>query len=146
MVNRERFMLNLDSEGFPVSPPLQSVEQLAAVRYSNIGRTLDHAVPQALLADHKCIACEPVDLRNLLEDERMNEALKSEGINPEGWREVDGVKLPPITWADFGTLANGSKVPAQADYTATEQRIAQHMGITRLSDSYAPDAFFGHKR
>jgi hypothetical protein len=25
-----------------------------------------------------------------------------ERTNPEGWREADGVALPPITWADIG--------------------------------------------
>lgn len=71
MVNRQRFLLDdLDSEGFPI--------QQASLAAINLGKTLDHAVPQAMLADHKCMRC----------------------ANPLGWQEVDGVVLPRITWAD----------------------------------------------
>lgn len=226
MVNRQRFLLDdLDSEGFPVPKPRDPLPLLAL----NIGRLADHGMVQALLADHKCVQCEPRALtaeeqafidahedlhRSMAGQREKGDALRSltlvtdlgevdvtdaarnlnytdPRLNPKGWGEVDGVKLPHITWADenphttdvatkkalaehflgsqpdmseFATLADGSPVPAAADYTRIEERIMAHQaevdvaraivqeadahmdGITRLSDSYAPDAYYGWKR
>jgi hypothetical protein len=37
--------------------------------------------------------------------------------NPEGWREVDGVALPPITWAERGRI--------EGSYNRFADRIAE---------------------
>lgn len=77
MVNRERFMLDIDSEGFPLV-------DTAMASYTIGQRTLNHEIPQAILADHKCIACI------------------TPSVNPQGWREVDGVQLPSVeSWAEL---------------------------------------------
>lgn len=85
MVNRQRFLLDdLDSEGFPLRYTTMHANQIEDERMNvvvaalNLGKTLDHAVPQALLADHKCMRC----------------------ANPLGWEDVNGVVLPRITWAE----------------------------------------------
>lgn len=70
MVNRERFMLDVDSEGFPLVD--------TTMASYNIGTAADHPMVQAMLADHKCMKC----------------------ANPLGWQEVDGLVLPRITWAE----------------------------------------------
>jgi hypothetical protein len=98
---KEKFLNDLDSEGFvEPSPPT-----------FNIGKMQDHRIVQVMLADHKCLRCPPTE-------------------NPPGWREVDGVELPRITWAEDAHLL----------------AVNNHDGITRLSDDYAPDAFYGWKR
>lgn len=119
MINRQRMLLDdLDSEGFPVAKPRDPLPLLAL----NLGRIADHGIVQALLADHKCLPC-----------------------NPNGWDEADGVKLPAITWADAALYHD--EVPSETS-VEVKKAVAEHLlnGITRLSDSYAPDAYFGHKR
>lgn len=70
MVNRQRFMLDVDSEGFPLQDKAMASYNLTTPRPHN-------AVSAALLADTKCMRC----------------------ANPLGWQDVDGVVLPRITWA-----------------------------------------------
>lgn len=54
MINRTRMLLDdLDSEGFPIPYP----REFAALAAVNIGRIADHAMVQAILADHKCLSC-----------------------------------------------------------------------------------------
>lgn len=71
MVNRERFMLDVDSEGFPL-------QDTAMASYNLTTPRVHSAVSAALLADTKCLRC----------------------ANPLGWQEIDGVVLPRITWAE----------------------------------------------
>lgn len=132
MVNRERFMLDVDSEGFPIADHTPFHHVLAV---ANIGRIENHIDVQAMLADTKCLPCKPV-----------------EGVNPRGWNEVDGVPLPTITWAEErAALAAPVDAPWVAETRAIVQAadlcmMSNHDGITRLSDNYAPDAYYGWKR
>lgn len=127
-INRERFMLDLDSEGFPI--PDHTPFGLI-----NLGKSADHPTVQALLADYKCTRCRGL----LMTEEQANELLNGgtrpwfQPENPEGWQEVDGVKLPPITW---GAVVESAQSCANINMD----------GITRLSDSYAPDAFYGWRK
>lgn len=134
MVNRQRFLLDdLDSEGFPRqdSSPFSTI---------NIGKTPDVGLAQALLADHRCLNCPPSEqCPRSGYCEHRNPAPESRS-NPKGWVEVDGVKLPPINWAESISPAD------QAFVDRHEQLHAQMQGITRLSDMSAPDAYFGWKR
>lgn len=134
MVNRERFMLDCDSEGFVDPSP---AEGLALI---NIGKLPDLRLPQALLADAKCLQCPPT--------EQCSRSGTCEQRNPEGWREIDGVKLPVITWAEpVEPLTPEQQRAAWAIVHAVEScSLLNTDGITRLSDTYAPDAYFGHKR
>lgn len=71
MINRTRFMLDVDSEGFPLQDTtMASFNMTTETRHSRESA--------AMLADHKCLRC----------------------ANPLGWVEVDGVMLPRITWAE----------------------------------------------
>jgi len=80
--------------------------------------------------------------------------------NPPGWQELDGVKLPPITWAEvsdeeleqrFQAWLHQSTKPE--NLYAFRQRLRERVnamvqraqGIEKLSDSTAPDAYFGWK-
>ena len=123
MVNRERFMLDVDSEGFPIvdTSPFNTI---------NIGKTPDVQMAQSLLADVRCHRCPPTEMcsRSGTCDYREN---------PEGWREIDGVMLPTIAhWADMTGIVE----------SAEQCALANMDGITRLSDYNAPDAYFGWKR
>lgn len=130
MVNRQRFLLDdLDSEGFPVPKPRDPLPLLAL----NLGRTADHGIVQALLADHKCLHCDP----------------------PQHYIGTEGTVLccKPETWIEearqFVIEADRAMdLGAKGDLIRSMQDCANinHDGITRLSDSYAPDAYFGHKR
>lgn len=162
MVNRERFMLDVDSEGFPIVDNTPFHETLAIQRLGNVPA---YAEAQGLLADAACRRCEPAEYPS---------------ENPEGWREVAGVQLPAITWGvpydDIGgyptemermqarRLLNEMNGSAQRAVTWAEENLGdigakgdllRSMqdcanincdGITRLSDSYAPDAYYGWKR
>lgn len=134
MVNRERFMLDCDSEGFVDPSP---AEGLALI---NIGKTPDVQMAQGLLADAKCLQCPPT--------EQCSRSGYCEQRNPKGWDEIDGVKLPVITWAEpVEPLTPEQQRAAWAIVHAVEScSLLNTDGITRLSDTYAPDAYFGHKR
>lgn len=123
MVNRERFMLDLDSEGFTADP--SPAEGLASI---NIGKLPDVKMAHDLLADTRCLRCPP-------SEQCSRSGTCEHRNNLKGWDEVDGTKLPLITWAELDHDL------AQMHITAVNNMD----GITRLSDSYAPDAFFGHK-
>lgn len=182
MVNRERFMLDFDSEGF-VEPPTNPYATL------NIGKTPDVRLAQALLQDRGCLQCPPseqcprsgyCELRNLTAEEQAfvaaHEELHKQYANPKGWDEVDGVKLPLITWADehgcstaeeklaFAGIVDTSNIISDAQFAALQNELREiheaeitnaraivadadrHMdGVTRLSDTSAPDAYFGWK-
>lgn len=142
MVNRERFLLDVDSEGFPQRyddvpyPPAQ----LAAL---NVGRSANHAIVQALLADHKCLQCEPVDhvipaTDYTFIEQRIMAHLQCEPVyhgNPkEGWVE-DARQM--VREADRAT-----DIGAKGD---TLRAMGAVDGITLVSDSAAPDAYFGWK-
>lgn len=89
MVNRQRMMLDLDSEGFPIQQPYGIAAWM-------IGKQHDGQVQVGLLADARCVGCGP--------DYASTEAriLDHMASNPEGWREVDGVQLPSVaSWAEL---------------------------------------------
>lgn len=131
MVNRERFMLDCDSEGFtdPAPNPPSGAGPLAGI---NVGKLPDVELAHALLTDERCLRCPP--------SEQCPRSGYCEQRNPEGWREIDGVKLPLISWAE-GQREKGDILRSIQDCANIN-----HDGITRLSDSYAPDAYFGHKK
>lgn len=135
MVNRERFMLDCDSEGFVDPSP---AEGLALI---NIGKTPDVQMAQGLLADAKCLQCPPTE-------QCSRSGHCEQRNNPKGWDEIDGVKLPLITWGDeYQAIEPDVQRAAWAIVHAVEScSLLNTDGITRLSDTYAPDAYFGHKR
>lgn len=95
MIDRTRFTLDLDSEGFPMP-------QAFGIAVHMIGQRYDGQVQGGLLADAKCTGCSP-KLAVLAPDYASTEArivAHMASINPKGWNEVDGVKLPHITWAE----------------------------------------------
>lgn len=158
MVNRERFMLDFDSEGF-VEPPTNPYATL------NIGKTPDVRLAQALLQDAGCLQCPPPELcsepRCILYGTKK--ASSQSGCacstNPQGWDEIDGVKLPPIIgWIDTSNIISDAQFAAfqnelremheaeVANARAIVVEADRHMdGVTRLSDTSAPDAYFGWK-
>lgn len=77
-----------------------------------------------ILADVKCMQCEPPCRLGCLPGQpKRHSGVCEPEQNPPGWQEVGGVQLPPITWAE-----------PMVD------------GIEKLSDSSAPDAYFGWRR
>lgn len=113
---KDKFLSDLDGDGCPIPNPLPFGP-------INIGKLPDVDMAQALLADARCLRCPPAE-----QCSRSGTCEHRNSPNPPGWDEVDGVKLAPIVWA------------------AEQAALANHDGITRLSDSYAPDAFYGWKR
>jgi hypothetical protein len=87
--------------------------------------------------------------------------------NPHGWQEVDGVQLPPITWADYSddeleyqfqqwlharTAPVAKREEQRKEVMGLLQRFAtidaraqQLDGVEPLSDSRAPDVFVGRR-
>lgn len=59
-------------------------------------RHQDNKLVQALLADHKCVTCQPAGHITPM----VPSAAFLPRPNPKGWDEVDGVKLPSVSpWA-----------------------------------------------
>lgn len=96
MVNRTRFLLDLDSEGFPKEQPY-------GIEAFMIGKRHDDPTAGAMLADARCLNCEP----RCAQPCAPTPACICD--NPFGWRDVAvnlqgeperTVKLPPITWAE----------------------------------------------
>lgn len=112
MVNRERFMLDLDSEGFPIADH-------TPFAVHNIGKLPDIPLAQALLVDMKCLECEPAE------------------------KVIPAQDYTHIEQRIMGYDEYPSDVPVEV-----RKAVAEHFlhGITRLSDSSYPDAYFGWKR
>lgn len=101
----------LDSEGFEL--------QLSA--YANGGKALDQALHETVsfhermamfdghAGDVQCGTCEPLRLRSQYGRDQDGEPVRMP--NPKGWQEVDGVKLPPITWAEDPDSPQGNSCP-----------------------------------
>lgn len=103
-------------------------------------------VAEGLLMDTRCLGC------------MVTRPALLDYPNPKGWDEVDGVKLPAVTWAD---VANGrgtklvmhcEPVRSYHDYDVVTGRTVPApqykptmQGVQRLSDSSAMDAYFGWK-
>jgi hypothetical protein len=82
----------------------------------------DHPLVQGLLADHKCISC-----------------------NPPGWQEVDGVQLPIITWADTSDRISPERLREFEQEIASILAPTNMDGVTVLSDTRAPAQFVGRR-
>jgi hypothetical protein len=119
---KEKFLNDVDGDGLPI-PYTEPMSLL------NFGKAQNHPVVQAMLADHKCMRC----------------ADPEQVINPAGWQEVDGIKLPPITWADTDSIVAEANefIAAHERYHTDFERI---FGVSKLSDSNAPEQFVGRRK
>lgn len=181
MINRARMLLDdIDSEGFPIPHPREPAPLLAlnigrAADHGMVQALLaDHkcvvCAPRELTAEEKAFLAAHEALHQAMAN-RPREACTDPRCvlfgtektaigngchcdkNPNGWVEVDGVPLPPITWAqearEMVDMADRAMdIGAKGDLLRSMQDCANlnHDGITRLSDSYAPDAYYGWKK
>jgi hypothetical protein len=174
-----------DSEGFTMS----DAKCAACVDYATTERRcLAHSMCVCNTLPCSCKAVERADraydspLRALMLDQRakgdalrLHESIAAQlGIelplshsNPHGWQEVDGVQLPPITWADYSddeleyqfqqwlharTAPVAKREEQRKEVMGLLQRFAtidaraqQLDGVEPLSDSRAPDVFVGRR-
>lgn len=157
MVNRERFMLDVDSEGFPLvdTTPFHTVLAL-----QNLGRVPEVQIAQGLLADAKCVPCNPPGYDDIggypTEEERAIARRLLNEMNGSEQRAVTcapeptyaGIPASQISWVEEAcqtVLAADWEMDNDAEDRRMNAVLDAH-GITRLSDSYAPDAFYGWKR
>jgi hypothetical protein len=118
MVNRERFTLDLDSEGFVHEAPFAAL---------NVGKLPDIELPQALLMDAKCLGCPPSE-------------------DNAGVRHCD--EYPSDVSVETKKAVAAYFLRGKVDMDVPDQDLfALHYdGIGKLSDSMFPDAYFGWKR